>query len=107
MAGVRQNAVVVKPPNSEFRPFEHLQKPSFERVAQYAGDVMQSIVRMALAEQNRQRGSSRGETTALVQWSTPDGRAHPNVRELSVCAPPMRCSPILNYCSCFASARFC
>ena len=66
MAGVRQDAVVAQPPNSEFRPFEHLQKPSIGRVAQYAGDVVQSIVRMALAEQNRQRGSSWGETTAAV-----------------------------------------
>ena len=66
MAGVRQDAVVAHPPNSEFRPFEHLQKPSIGRVAQYAGDVVQSIVRMALAEQNRQRGSSRGEKTTTV-----------------------------------------
>ena len=106
MAGVRQDAVVVQPPNSRFWPFEHLQKPSFGRVAQYTGDVVQSIVRMALAEQNRQRGSSRGETTAAVYWSTP-GRAHPNVRELSMCAPPMRRSPILNCCACFAPAHFC
>ena len=106
MAGVRQNAVVAQPLNSEFRPFEHLQKPSFERVAQCAGDVVQSIVRMALAEQNRQRGSSWGETTAavLVYSDRPGSPKRPGA---VVCAPPMRCSPILNCYTYLAPARFC